>query len=242
MTHNLRAALALASAGWAVLPLNGKRPATPHGHLDATTDRETIRRMWAGRDWNIGSPVPASLIVFDIDPRNRGSVAELEQLAGVALPPTLEVVSGRGDGGRHLYFKRPFANPYRGNIPPGIDVKVNGYMVMPPSVHPETRQPYTWVHRDVARLPREVAALMIPRTRTTRRDPHATDAAALAAWVRTLRAGERHDGLHWAARRAHEAGVGERGLALLVDAADDIGMNPREARRVIESARKEQDA
>lgn len=239
MSRLLRAALELAEAGWAVVPLDGKKPTTPHGHLDATTNPRTIRRLWRDRDWNIGCPVPDSLVVFDIDPRNGGSLAELEQLAGVALPPTLEAESGRRDGGRHLYYLRPFAHPYRGNIPNGIDVKINGYMVMPPSVHPDTGKAYRWVDREAVRLPRQVAALMLPRTRTTRRSPTAADAVALAAWVRTLQTGERHDGLHWAARRMHEAGVSERGIALLVHAAEDIGMAPHEAHRVIESARKD---
>ena len=235
----LHAALDLAEHGWDVLPLNGKQPITAHGHLDATTDPATIRRMWADRDYNIGSPVPDNLLVLDVDPRNGGSVQALEHIADVTLPPTLEVISGRRDGGRHLYYFRPFQQPYRGNIPHGIDVKLNGYMVMPPSVHPDTGKPYRWVEREVARLPRQVAALMLPRTRTTRQTPSATDAVALAMWLRTLQLGERHDGLFWAASRAHEAGVGERGLALLIDAAEDIGINRREAQRVIDSADKE---
>lgn len=236
MNRMMRAALELADAGWAVLPLDGKRPVTAHGHLDATTDPRIIRQMWADRDWNIGAPVPDSLLVFDVDPRNGGSLEELEVRAGATLPPTLEVISGRHDGGRHLYYFRPFVQPYRGNIPHGIDVKTNGYMVMPPSVHQDTGKPYEWVYREVARLPRQVAALMLPRTRTTRRRPTAADAAALAVWVRTLMQGERHDGLFWAASRLHEAGVGERGLDLLVDAAEDIGINRREAQRVVDSA------
>lgn len=236
----LKAALELADNGWAVLPLDGKTPTTGHtlnGHLDATTDPHTIREWWSSGDWNIGSPVPDSLVAFDVDPRNGGSLADLERVAGVKLPPTLEVISGRRDGGRHLYYLRPFKHPYRGNVPHGIDVKTNGYMVMPPSVHPDTGKPYKWVYREAVRLPRQVAALMLPRTRVTRRDPKATDVVALAAWVRTLQVGDRHDGLHWAARRAHEAGVGDRGLAILIDAAEDIGFDPREAERVIESAR-----
>jgi hypothetical protein len=239
MTRMLRAALELAAGGWSVVPLDGKRPVTAHGHLDATTDPKAIRRMWADRDWNIGAPVPANLLVLDVDPRNGGSLEALEQLAGVALPPTLEVITGRRDGGRHLYYFRPFTQPYRGNMPGGIDLKTNGYMVMPPSIHPETRKPYEWAHRRIVRLPRQVAALMLPRTRITRRHPTAADAVALAVWVRTLMPGERHDGLFWAASRLHEAGVGDRGLVLLVDAAEDIGVDRREAERVVESARKE---
>jgi hypothetical protein len=239
MNRMMRAALELADAGWAVLPLDGKRPVTAHGHLDATTDPRVIEKMWADRGWNIGSPVPDNLLVFDVDPRNGGSLEELEHRAGATLPDTLEVISGRQDGGRHLYYLRPFTQPYRGNVPHGIDVKINGYMVMPPSVHPETGKPYEWVYREVAHLPREVAALMLPRTRVTRRTPSATDAVALATWVRTLLEGERHDGLFWAASRLHEAGVGDRGLELLVNAAEDIGINRREAERVVASARKE---
>lgn len=236
-----RAALELTVAGWAVIPLRGKQPTTghtPNGHHDATTDPETIHEMWADRGWNIGAPVPENLLVLDVDPRNGGSVEALEAVAGVTLPPTLEVRSGRGDGGRHLYYLRPFRQPYAGNIPHGIDLKVNGYCVLPPSLHPDTGQPYEWVQRKVARLPRQVAALMLPRTRVTRRDPSAADAGALATWVRTLQEGERHDGLHWAARRLHEAGAGDRGLELLVDAGEDVGIPRREAERVVESAGK----
>ena len=100
----LRAALELVDAGWAVLPLNGKQPVTAHGHLDATTDPKQVKKWWGEGDWNIGSPVPENLLVLDIDPRNGGSLEELERRAGVTLPPTLEVISGRRDGGRHLYY------------------------------------------------------------------------------------------------------------------------------------------
>jgi len=237
MSRMLRAALELAAAGWAVLPLNGKRPITPHGHKDATTDPATIKSRWHENDWNIGSPVPDSLVVFDVDPRNAGSIHTLEQLAVVTLPPTLEVISGRGDGGRHLYFRRPFERPYRGNIPHGIDVKINGYMVMPPSIHPETEKPYRWSEHDIARLPSQVVELLRPGVQTARDGTTATDVAALAAWLRDLRPGERHDGLFWAANRAHEAGMSRRSLELLIDAAEDIGINRHEAERVVESAR-----
>jgi hypothetical protein len=99
-------------------------------------------------------------------------------------------------------------------------------------------RPYRWVQREVARLPRQVAALMLPRTRITRRNSSAVDGVALAAWLRTLQVGERHDGLFWAASRLHEFGAGDRHLELLLDAAEDIGVNRREAQRVIDSAEK----
>jgi hypothetical protein len=233
-------ALQLAEAGWAVLPLDGKRPVTEHGHHDATTDPATIRRMWSEKDWNVGSPIPDNLIVLDVDPRNGGSVEALEQRAGVALPPTLEVITGRRDGGRHLYFRRPFdGRVYRRDIPQGIDVKTSGYMVMPPSHHPDTGKSYQWIHRDIASLPLGVIRLMVPRLPKPARSPTSTSPSALATFVRDLQLGERHNGLLWAASRAHEAGVRGYGLRLLVDAAVDVGFPQREAERVIESARTE---
>lgn len=241
MSRMLRAALELAEAGWAVLPLNGKHPVTPHGHHDATTERRQIRKWWKENpNYNIGSRVPENVLVLDVDPRNGGRLQELQDRAEVELPPTLEVISGRRDGGRHLYYMRPFDQPYRRNIPQGIDLKTNGYMVMPPSVHPDSGKRYRWVERDVARLPGAVIRLMLPRRpRRPRRIVTSADIPALATWVRTLRPGERHDGLFWAASRLHEAGVSQRGLDVLIDAAEDIGFPRREAERVVESAQKE---
>lgn len=241
---NLEIALGLAKAGWNVLPLNGKQPAfieglITRGHLDASRDHDTIRAWWSKRgDYNIGAVIPENLLVLDIDPHNGGSQEALEAAAGVALPRTLETVSGRGDGGRHLYYFRPFDNPYRRNIPEGIDVKTNGYMVMPPSIHPASGKPYRWIKREVAALPEEVIALMLPRKRKPMQHGTGANPAALASWIRTLRPGERHDGLHWAARRAHEAGMNDLGLRILADAAEDIGVPRHEAERVIESAMK----
>src|SRR5215213_3476692 len=84
-----------------------KAPLIPRGHLNATTDPGRIVQWW-GRfpKAMIGSPVPPHLVVLDIDPRNGGSVAALEALAGL-LPDTLIVWSGRGDGGHHRFYRRP---------------------------------------------------------------------------------------------------------------------------------------
>jgi Bifunctional DNA primase/polymerase, N-terminal len=72
-------------------------------------DPDQIKAWWIR--WpnaTIGARVPESLLVIDVDPRNGGSLAELESLTG-PLPATLTAWSGRDDGGRHLYFRRPLA-------------------------------------------------------------------------------------------------------------------------------------
>lgn len=150
------AAAALAAAGWLVFPVKprGKTPLIPNemggrGHKDGTTDPAQVAR-WARAypTANIGTRVPQSLIVVDVDPRNGGDVtaAGWEAEHG-PIPETLTVWSGRGDGGRHLYFLAPAFKPSRDRLKgTGVDLKDHGgYVVLPPSIHPEgDRGPYRW--------------------------------------------------------------------------------------------------
>ncbi|WP_259064594.1 bifunctional DNA primase/polymerase [Microbacterium sp. AK031] len=234
-----RHALELAEAGWSVLPLNGKKPTTgltPHGVHDATISRKRIREWWAEHDWNIGCPVPNNVVVFDIDPRNGGSRRALEQVAGAPLAPTLTTRSG--SGGWHLYYVRPWEHVSGLKLPSGIDFKTNGYLVMPPSTHPDTGQPYKWNRRPIAHMSFELARLVLEMPRERHERDGTYDISGLVAWVRTLPQGERHDGVHWAARRVHEGRGGTRHIERLIEAAEDIGFAPFEARRVVESVQK----
>ena len=194
----LEHALGLAENGWAVLPLGrnklpriGKHPECKanhctggcgregHGVKDASTDPETVWRWWtAYPDALIGARVPAAFFVLDIDPRHDGHLrlAALEAAHG-ALPETLTVYSGRGDGGRHLYWLRPAGKLTEVGIhrelrrikvlgaeqqEAGIDLKAAGYCVMPPSPHPLTGQPYRWDHRPPVEAPRWLVDLLVP--------------------------------------------------------------------------------
>lgn len=141
----------VARVHWPVFPLRGKVPAIAkadggNGVLDATTDREVVARWW--RRWpgaNIGGRVPVGLVVVDIDPRHGGDLTWrlLEAQHGPVV--TRSVITGRGDGGRHLYLRHP-GGTIRAGIGAGIDVKTHaGYTLMPPSVHPDTGLPYCWV-------------------------------------------------------------------------------------------------
>jgi len=237
----MAAALDLAVAGWEVLPLNGKIPTTAHGLDDATTDAETITRWWTARPAaNIGARVPLDLVVVDVDPRNGGaeSLIALVDLLG-PLPATLTAVSGRGDGGHHRYFLRP-VGVLKARPAPGLDVKANGYMVMPPSLHPDTGRPYSWIDRDPAPLP--VAWSDHLRVKPPRPRPAGPlhlehdQAAALVRWVAELLPGNRNNGLFWAACRAAELGVVDAISNDLVAAAVASGLDEREAHQTLRSA------
>ena len=168
-----------------MFPLNGKIPAIAGGRgvLDATTDIDQIAQWWGGRyaGCNIGARVPESMIVIDIDPRHGGdrSIEELEQRHG-QLPETLTTISGRGDGGRHLFFRRPSGKLTSKRLGPGIDLKTYaGYVVMPPSIHPDTGKPYVRIDGADRAPPAWLIELLKPEQPAARRDHRAATSTAM---------------------------------------------------------------
>jgi hypothetical protein len=191
MTGLGEAALAYAAAGYEVFPLRGKLPrgncltCEPgsrhyqphsageckhdlcHGLYAATSDPGRVAGWWAR--WpqaNIGARMPVSLLVLDIDPRHGGldRLAQLEHVHG-PLPATRVSVSGRGDGGRHLWFLHPGGRLSSARLGGGVDLKTHaGYVVLPPSRHPATGQPYRWTEPTLtpAGLPTSWRRLLTP--------------------------------------------------------------------------------
>jgi hypothetical protein len=144
----LRSALTLAGKGLHVFPClpRDKRPATANGVKAATADADTIRRLWQhDPQFNIGvaTGTPSGIFILDVDGIDaEAELRKLETQHG-ALPPTVEVITGRG---RHVYFKMPNA-PIRnsaGKLGPGLDIRATGgYVLAPPSIHPTGRR-YEW--------------------------------------------------------------------------------------------------
>ena len=237
-------ALELARAGWRVLPCHhsgpkAKAPLLEHGHLEASADPALIRRWWAR--WPsamIGAPVPDALLVFDLDPRNGASYEALEAAAG-PIPDTLTAWSGRGDGGRHLYFLRPYGELTSTRLPKGIDLKINGYCILPPSIHPASGQPYRWELplREPAALTQRMRDLLRPapvsRTPAGRWRGAGT---GLVHFVEAAQEGARNRALFWSACRAAESGCLGALEAALLAAACSTGLPEHEARRILASA------
>jgi len=140
----LNAATGYAARGWRVFPLNGKIPlAGSNGCLGATSDPGAVTLWPIGT--NVGIATGRGLVVLDIDNRHGGgdSLVELERKHG-SLPGTVSVETG--GGGEHLYFatKAQVKNS-AGRLGQGLDVRGEcGYVVAPPSVHPDTGRTYTW--------------------------------------------------------------------------------------------------
>lgn len=151
LTSLLAYALAYASMGWHVFPVQpgGKQPIgrlARQGHLDATTDHDTIRSWWrAEPKASIGVAVSASgLCVIDVDPRNGGTETfdELQRQHGALTSDVMALTGGGGE--HHVFGVPPGMHPsLPGSLGPGIDVKLNGYIVVEPSIHPSGKA-YSW--------------------------------------------------------------------------------------------------
>ena len=239
MSRMLEAALELADAGWRVVPLDGKRPFLLGWMEAATTDHDVIEGWWGDKNYNVGAVIPDNHVVIDIDPQNGGSIRALERLAGVKMPATMTIKSGRGGGSVHLHYLRPFPRTTKVRMPVGIDVLTRAQVVMPPSIHPATGKPYRWgPDVPVARLPEEVISLIRPRVHVPQPGGRTGEVTGLIAYVRKQPKGQRHDAYHWAVRRAVEQNAPERQINKLIEAAEDLGFSPEEARRIVESVRK----
>jgi len=164
-------ALRYAKRGWPVFPLQprGKKPLTPHGVLEATTNATLIERWWdrwPTANVGIATGEKAGFWVLDIDgPEGTVSLTELECEFG-CLPETLEQQTG--GGGRHLFFAWPPGSREIRNrqaIRKGIDVRGNGgYIVAPPSIHANGRE-YQWSCSDRGKVspgPQEWTDLVAP--------------------------------------------------------------------------------
>ena len=142
----------LVMAGHELFPLwpRGKTPriakaAGGRGVLDATDDLDQLLAWWSRwPDANIGCRVPAGLVVVDIDPRKGGMDTWNKLVAGRTLPATRTTISGRDDGGVHLWWRHP-GGDLVGSLGDGIDTRTRGhYVVVPPSIHDTTGNPYRW--------------------------------------------------------------------------------------------------
>jgi bifunctional DNA primase/polymerase-like protein/primase-like protein/IclR-like helix-turn-helix domain-containing protein len=149
----LAAALSYSERGWPVFPVNGKTPLTEHGFHDASRDPEQIRAWWAAHPAAgvaVATGEPSGLLVVDIDAQKGGATA-WKRLCGERgkVPKTLATLTG--GGGSHLLFRYPGDVPSStSRLAEHVDVKAaGGYVVFPPSVHPNGRA-YKWMNPKTA--------------------------------------------------------------------------------------------
>ena len=244
-------ALHYASLGIPVFPckwwlgVGSKAPLIPPpGFHSATTDQKQIADWWI--QWPkalIGSPVPANRCVIDIDPRNGGSVEKLEELIGEQVRQTLTVWSGRNDGGRHLFYRRPAGDLTQTAIKKiGVDLKDagKGYTILPPSPHPVTQQPYRWETRPVATMGPGLYEAIRYEPPVAEWPEQATEARLLGILRKMSKArqGERNDLLYWCGCRLATAPFQESAWQALMQIAEQVGLPRSEIHSTIKSAKQ----
>lgn len=139
-TPNLRrAALAYAGYSCRIFPViaQGKNPLTANGYHDASLDADEITAWWdRWPDANIGLACgPSGYIALDVDPHKLDDAGRAFLAALEADCPTATQDTPTG-GWHYLYMLPPDValSNSAGDLPPGIDVRVNGYILLAPSV------------------------------------------------------------------------------------------------------------
>jgi hypothetical protein len=169
-------ALAYAALGLRVLPIRagGKHPPMASWQHAATDDADKIRNWYRGLYTTAGvgialgdQPNGKHLFALDLDNHGNGDghdeLADLEAQHG-RLPDTWRAITGSGNS--HLIFEAPAGVTVRnqqaaGNrVAPNIDVRgQGGQIVVAPTIHPDTLNPYTWEH---GYAPWEIPVAMAP--------------------------------------------------------------------------------
>lgn len=154
-----------AGLGLRVLPITPgqKSPSLNNWVEAATTNPELIHAWWTGlyRGHGIGiTPgkldigiTPGKLdtnlwwFVIDIDTHGADGPQQWADIcADYNWTPPVTVEAATGGGGTHLWFTAP-TEIRNGRLTDGVDIRgAGGQIIVPPTTHPTTRQPYRWVN------------------------------------------------------------------------------------------------
>lgn len=234
MVSSRRHAIKLAKLGnglYRPIPLDGKRPITDDWVNVASSRAHVIGELWDGLpDANVGLATGKGLVVLDMDPRNGGveSLARLEAKVGKLPEPTVRT----GGGGLHWYFETD-VDLSSLKLMMGLDVKgVGGQVVAPPSIHPDTGEPYVFVN---GASPHPIPPGLKDLIR--KRKPEEPSAGSSPDTVTDfLSSGRRNDDLTRLAGSMRRQGASRRQIEIaLVALAKECGLPVREAIRTAAS-------
>jgi len=121
-----------------------KRPAIMDMLNKASADMDQLEK-WFKKfpkcNWGL-SLAKSGLVAVDVDWKHGGMESWKTYIDMKGEPETLKAITG--SQGFHYVFKAE-AKRYRGKIQDGIDIKYNGYTVVYPSKHQDTKKLYKWV-------------------------------------------------------------------------------------------------
>lgn len=202
--------------GWSCFPIKykGKTPLfawSPYQETLATEeDVEGWQRKYKAANIAVATGAVSGLVVVDID-----SDEGRENLArhGV-LPATPQQSTGKGS---HYFFAHPgYHVGNKAAFVPGVDLRSDGgYVVVPPSIHPNGRV-YEWIvspdECELAELPEWLVYLLKPKPARVNAETGEIIEGDRSYWVeRALTSaapGNRDDSAFWLACQLRDAGIG----------------------------------
>lgn len=131
--------------GFYLFPINRKtkRPLIKNMLEEASIDMEVLQawsKQFGKCNWGL-SLAKSKYVAVDVDWKHGGMEAWQTLIDNKGDPETLRATTG--SKGFHYLFHAD-AIRYRGKIQNGIDIKYNGYVVVFPSLHVDTRKMYRW--------------------------------------------------------------------------------------------------
>lgn len=131
----------LTELGWALIRLDGKIPkGKDWQHTEPLRDPHQAAGLWSewGKRWNMGAVLgPRKLAVLEYD------LAEARPRFDELIAGTEPPLCRTGSGKHHAYFAA--VNGVSKAARDGLELRVGAHQcVVPPSVHPDTGEPYVW--------------------------------------------------------------------------------------------------
>ena len=200
--------LKLARRGIPVFPCGpDKRPLTPNGFKDASTDPDLVHEWWAEHpDALIGVPTGEKFVVVDVDLQHE----DAQQWLADNRPrlPLTRTHSTRSGGKHYLFAPNDTVKCSAGKLGPHIDTRgASGYVIWWPACGLEV------LHGDVLALVpdwiiEKLNPKLVPIPTRVSTTAHRPSVAALRGALRVLagaREGERNHALFWVSCRMGEA-------------------------------------
>ena len=206
-----QAAIEAAERGFAVFPVQSKRPLVSW-RADSSADPDTVRAMPWGEATGIGVDCGKSgLVVVDID--DLDAIPDLSEQLGWDPTSDVTLISRTGRGGMHLFYRAGSTEVKNSasKVVQGVDIRGSGgFVVIPPSAH-DSGATYEWLtDHEPAPIPERMVAVFNYREERTISDTPASISherwglAALAAGAHDIEAsapGQRNDELNSVAYR-----------------------------------------
>jgi hypothetical protein len=243
----LKAALEYAEQGYYVFPVHrfgekAKRPATQHGHLDATRDADQIRKWFATSAYGVAIAVGASNVtVWDLDP---GSDEFLADNPAVLDDLLRGFIAQTPRGGNHYWFRNRSPATAPSAIAQSVDIKSDGgYVIVAPTTLENGS--YEWIEddlpavNDLPDMPTQLKKLVTAAAGKRKEMPRLQDGIKLTE-------GNRNAGLYLAGIDLIRAGVQPSELEAILHVINHSRCDPalpdHEVRGRVQSALKSQAA